>query len=828
MVNLLWLARGCVISCGLLYIFKLYCYGVIHAHALETSCRGHDQIVRYWKQKLDPTAIIRKDVDCRGIAGLENAIQRYEDEGGKIVLVAALQNLLKTIKLAQTFQKSKMASMDSEEMRKALVVFHEEGVQLPLEKCSYLLGQKVDMLMAEGAYSKVLDTLNYFKMTQGFELLNPSLASLECSLANKQETFTSVVFEKLLLPWIQRGSEGQGQVLGLAQEAVAVFGSIDYVELPPDASKAWNEQMNVWRSILALLSNEIIMDYVERPLACLIQQWLSCIVMLATLVSCICLGYVLTSRWLVSECHDHESTPQEDVEELLKARGKSNSNVLTLLAATMDSSPWWKEQLDQCQLEVPGLHLHAGTVVEFAAELDEMKDLTEGVGKRLLEMTEQIAEISATVRKCKIESLLRKLLAKNKAYVNMSLNLPAESGQSSKHHLQASQRLLHGCVAQWPEDADVASLDEKVSLKLQSVGALAKVSALLDAIADVGATLDDPPELGGELQSAIDKLNGAVEGVPPCQDLQEQEKEAIQKTWDSLLNLLATHFCGGDLKLKTEAMERNMASLRKMPSIGSFATEETDIIIDHVEAVCSLVVKSLEFKPLCALSHVQYMARDSNFEMLKSIRRCLQALHASTKKVNDANSQKFTSVATVVSHQAKPVQAAEQMVKALGDGLVMKAKQEFQKHMQELAHIGGGRKEGKMWSEEVKENATWASIEKCYTQKKLFDVDPKELALSALHKILEVMSLAMDPQEQSDASALKKLARVTKCSGCLLHTLCKPGKAANEVLHTAVQSELRELRNALGTKAEQTLLHPALWSKVSQVLKGKLKPHPIP
>eukprot|EP00971_Amphidinium_carterae_P068818 1362666-Amphidinium_carterae.1 len=63
-----------------------------------------------------------------------------------------------------------------------------------------------------------------------------------------------------------------------------------------------------------------------------------------------------------------------------------------------------------------------------------------------------------------------------------------------------------------------------------------------------------------------------------------------------------------------------------------------------------------------------------------------------------------------------------------------------------------------------------------------------------------------------------EMARTTKCSGCLLHCIVN---MRGEAVRASVQAEMKEYRGLVGKTKEQKLLHPVLYKKAQDILKGQ-------
>eukprot|EP00971_Amphidinium_carterae_P351861 6492309-Amphidinium_carterae.5 len=82
------------------------------------------------------------------------------------------------------------------------------------------------------------------------------------------------------------------------------------------------------------------------------------------------------------------------------------------------------------------------------------------------------------------------------------------------------------------------------------------------------------------------------------------------------------------------------------------------------------------------------------------------------------------------------------------------------------------------------------------------------------------MSIAGGTMDESIEGKVKEVieqAKITKTSGCLLHSLAK---SDSELARTEIRAELKEFRTTFGAKQEDKLLFGPLWTKASALLKG--------
>ena len=85
-------------------------------------------------------------------------------------------------------------------------------------------------------------------------------------------------------------------------------------------------------------------------------------------------------------------------------------------------------------------------------------------------------------------------------------------------------------------------------------------------------------------------------------------------------------------------------------------------------------------------------------------------------------------------------------------------------------------------------------------------------------KTLDVMQLQLDKKVEHGATEVLKQARLSKACACLLEALTRMNEPSK--LRTAVQAEMRELRQFMSKDEVAKSMHTILHVKVQAVLLG--------
>eukprot|EP00971_Amphidinium_carterae_P350674 6491679-Amphidinium_carterae.2 len=222
------------------------------------------EFVSHWKQKLNPASILECwHFDGRSRAGLENRIEIMEEKDQHRLAQVELKKHLKVIQMTEKFVKGNLLTMDGTELHGALRVYKENNIALPLKVTIDLVQRRTDDLMAQGAFKQVLHIMNVFLPDESFDALEPKMCSLDLDFPSKLQTYNKVIFESLLVDWLKKGADGAKMILNISLEAVVENKSIDIVELEQDAAAVFNMQLQVWKSLVVLASDDVVYDYLD-------------------------------------------------------------------------------------------------------------------------------------------------------------------------------------------------------------------------------------------------------------------------------------------------------------------------------------------------------------------------------------------------------------------------------------------------------------------------------------------------------------------------------------------------------------------------------------
>ena len=102
-----------------------------------------------------------------------------------------------------------------------------------------------------------------------FDSSSPTVAAMKMSLQTKIEMFESVLFNQVLVSYIQLGEPGCKKAAQVTQASLDALNAIDTLELDTETAKLYSHWNEVLRFLTALLDSEVdLVDYADSSGPC--------------------------------------------------------------------------------------------------------------------------------------------------------------------------------------------------------------------------------------------------------------------------------------------------------------------------------------------------------------------------------------------------------------------------------------------------------------------------------------------------------------------------------------------------------------------------------
>eukprot|EP00971_Amphidinium_carterae_P141182 2797856-Amphidinium_carterae.2 len=638
----------------------------------EPKSPSDEELLEKWSKKLQATQILAKTVDGRSIIGLEKLVERLADRADKRMIYSALRNLLKVVLLARRISKTKIVQMDSGELSSAMGVFHEQGVELPHNICRDLVEKHTQDILSKHDYAKLLDIMNPFMPLEAFDYLNPK-----------------VVLEKLLVDWIQKGSDGGKQVQGLADLALERFAEVDLVDLDTTPAKEYTDQQHIWRGCKALLTDDF--------------------------------GVA--------------SQDSESVLRIKSAMTRSSKSSLTLIATTIDATPWWHELVHNYLVELPGIQEWMPRLEE---DMEKLKNIDQSLEKLavLQEVVDQLKVYTASLKPKRISNLFDKTIQAVDTVCVQALNASSKDS-SALERSKACHSMVQELTTLRPHDDSLQAmklaLDENVKMlcNVSDILKLGQCAAQFNELQNTSS--DDGTGQEKQLQAIITDMHKWLSSI--ASDVGGVPKDLIpvlQTAWVNLANLIAKTFFVVEPNWEIKLLEHGIFILGKLLTVCDLGKDEFKVVFDALELVVAVHLRLNDMEPSQDTALESMVQSPNAGSQVKALKRALLKFGEVKKQVQSKLPEE-TSLAEAWTQCLQRVDHADYIATAVGSHLEQRSKTEMEAAIAALDKIKGGREDG-TWSDAVGKSATWKVMKDAFKANKLFNVTPVVL-LDAINTV---------------------------------------------------------------------------------------------
>eukprot|EP00971_Amphidinium_carterae_P331884 6465706-Amphidinium_carterae.4 len=684
---------------------------------------GLSREVEKWKSRIDLSKLLKGDVDGRSISGLEKCIAKLEectDPNKDKQTLCVLNNFMKLIDKLKLFSKASIINMETKDLNEYLELIKAESVELPISMKRDLLRRHTTRLEKEMKHAELLNMLNPFtESSEPFDPFHPMLVQVDVDASKKLKTYEEQVFEQLLVDWISQGDDKKEQVLRFCQQALAIYVGIDTVELSDKMVAEYSDHRSVLSCCIALRSSSPDLSYQQHKRKAALATYIK----LCTLKN-------ESNHETNGECgfqllpSGSHASYQADVEKCKNAIGKTTRSVLTLVGGAMDTNPWWHQRLWGFLKQLPALNEWSEKLVEYKESLAQATlgatgaTLLEEVARDLINIKQSLSnELTDGLDNVVLNQTCK--WCKDAADPSLALqpdtNLPV---------LKSLQKAIAELVLIYPADDGLVEASHCLGNTIMSMQASKGTQNVTNALHEMAEHFKSEPT---ESNSHISNLHHLCSAIlwPQTLELSQTTKTSMASDWQAVLKVISSMVFTYPVQPSMDAsvIQQALVVLEKIPEIGAFKSTHTGWVTETLSHCYSAQAKLMALKPSADTSTETALQADGAHEKLRSLQRALMGVDAVQAKVKDMPAPFAELIKEAMGVHTVGKSVAADFIKAWE----AEAMASLNAAKKELSAIGGGKKDGKTWSDNVDKKTSLKDMLSQFKKRELFDVDPVQL-----------------------------------------------------------------------------------------------------
>ena len=230
-----------------------------------TASGDEDMELAKWRQKVPLEVVLDPNYDGRKVTGLATKIENLINTGKprERMLASVLKNYHNMLQQLRSLAKSNISTMHEDDLQQKLQVVVDERLSLPQPLMRALLVRQCDKQMEDHKFAELLVCMSPFVPPTVFDCRQPCLSGIPCDKASHLKTFQELVVETLLVNWMIKGREASSQVVSFCKVAIEAFADADVLTMDAATAKDFGEYLCIWRSLVALASDDLDLAYQE-------------------------------------------------------------------------------------------------------------------------------------------------------------------------------------------------------------------------------------------------------------------------------------------------------------------------------------------------------------------------------------------------------------------------------------------------------------------------------------------------------------------------------------------------------------------------------------
>ena len=297
---------------------------------------------------------------------------------------------------------------------------------------------------------------------------------------------------------------------------------------------------------------------------------------------------------------------------------------------------------------------------------------------------------------------------------------------AEKNHLMALkvQPLLHELVLLYPEDEPLLAAQQKVAEAIKGLQVQAVVSQMEVNCKKVTELMEaetvDMDTMDGVLQSLVEQL-GTIKNSLVI--LEPQLAKSMAKAWDDLVGLLAEIvFEEEEIKTEQQMVQKILDAMATLPKVVVGQGVGTLELVSTFSVGVEMQSKLHALKPSEDMEVDKIMEQEGVVEKMTNLRRCL--LKLLVEKDKKLETEPETRVKKAMNSMEIARVKAVELLEKLYKQMEMEAKKDMQDKLKALLNVGGGKKGGLKWDENLDKNMGWKALSEAFLQGTLLDVEP--------------------------------------------------------------------------------------------------------
>eukprot|EP00971_Amphidinium_carterae_P291986 5796253-Amphidinium_carterae.6 len=364
-------------------------------------------------------------------------------------------------------------------------------------------------------------------------------------------------------------------------------------------------------------------------------------------------------------------------------RGSCRS-VLNCVAASISSSPWYSQKLEEFVNQIPAMLQHGPLKTSIMAELDRCVGVATDT-KKLLDMTGKIPGLVSQLRHGSCNDLLEKFKCKVQ-----SLWLVVSRGEvkCNEGELHALTKTLRESSIIFPMDADIQASAEDACKMLQEHGKTLMVNELLAAC-----------EVLSEGTTTLEELKVKCKAIEDMLDTNHVSKSALSEsgvvTIQSALNRLWA-LLDSEWKLDEKPSDLVCMSLECMRKLACLDSQSTEQAVEAVSEGMAMAMAGVELTKILNQDVVEDEAVFNNIVLMhRRLMRYEKASHGvEAKPIIVSLNSSLTQAKNVVKHRQST--------------MLDHQKSKVLKAYRSLSDIAGGKPNGLDWLDN--QDASWEDL----------------------------------------------------------------------------------------------------------------------
>ena len=223
----------------------------------------------YWKTACNLEGILDKSVDGRTVEGTRRRARNMQTKKDDTKHhpphpeLPLFKSYLRLADAAQSLRDMDLQTASGDDMNPLLKILHDEEVPLPVGMQQDLVLRRCQCLVESKKWAELVEVLHPFNGGE-WHPFQPTLGALKSAETIKMSTFLTVIIMDGIVPMIEKGSEGAGQVSKLCLLSSEAFQTVDTVELETGTVSLLVDALAVFHALAAILQEEIDVNALDR------------------------------------------------------------------------------------------------------------------------------------------------------------------------------------------------------------------------------------------------------------------------------------------------------------------------------------------------------------------------------------------------------------------------------------------------------------------------------------------------------------------------------------------------------------------------------------